>query len=102
MVTTRLPQTRNSQSQPPPFPLPSSHTRTLTPSDDAHAALALYYVSLGLNLIWVPLYAGQHYTRLALVDSAILTATTVVTAVSKSKSKRKRGVDGSVGSVMCN
>ncbi|EAU84847.1 hypothetical protein CC1G_00366 [Coprinopsis cinerea okayama7 len=44
--------------------------------DDLSLGIALYYVQLGLNFVWSPLFFGTHNTGLALVDSVLLTATT--------------------------
>ncbi|RXW24707.1 hypothetical protein EST38_g1136 [Candolleomyces aberdarensis] len=49
---------------------------TTTSRDNLTLGIGLYYVQLGLNFAWSPLFFGAHQTGLALVDSAALTIST--------------------------
>jgi len=44
---------------------------------DASVGIALYYGQLALNCLWSPLFFVQKHTTLALLDSTLLTATTI-------------------------
>ncbi|KAI0347247.1 TspO/MBR-related protein [Trametopsis cervina] len=43
----------------------------------ASVGIALYYTQLGLNVLWTPLFFVRKQTKLALVDSALLTTLTI-------------------------
>ena len=44
---------------------------------EASVGIALYYGQLALNCIWTPLFFVKKHTTLALLDSTLLTATTI-------------------------
>ncbi|KAJ7754237.1 TspO/MBR-related protein [Mycena maculata] len=43
---------------------------------DCMLALSLYYTQLALNILWTPLFFGAKKTGIALIDSALMAATT--------------------------